>query len=102
MKYDLNGDGTVNYNSITLGGDTYDSVTHTGGTTITNVANGVADSDAVNMSQLNETNANVTNLGDTITNIAGDTSVTHTDTHGVGIRYARTNEAGLVQSDSSA
>ncbi|MBM7060772.1 YadA-like family protein [Pseudomonas sp. UL073] len=90
------------HNSITLGGDTYDSVTHTGGTTITNVANGVADSDAVNMSQLNETNENVTNLGDTITNIAGDTSVTYTDAHGVGIRYTRTNEAGLAQSDSSA
>ncbi|MBO3278332.1 hypothetical protein, partial [Pseudomonas schmalbachii] len=58
--------------------------------------------DAVNMSQLNETNENVTNLGDTINNFAGDTTNIFTDEHGVGIRYARTNEAGLVQSDSSA
>ncbi len=102
VKYDLNQDGTVNYNNITLGGDTYNSVTQTGGTKITNVARGVADSDAVNMSQLNETNTNVTNLGDTITHIAGDTSTSYTDIHGVGIRYARTNEAGLMASDSSA
>ncbi|MCY1285522.1 Coiled stalk of trimeric autotransporter adhesin [compost metagenome] len=90
------------HNSVTLGGDTYDSVTKTGGTKITNVARGEDDSDAVNMSQLNETNANVTNLGDTITHIAGDTSTTYTDVHGMGIRYVRTNEAGLVESDSSA
>ncbi|WP_420220338.1 YadA-like family protein [Metapseudomonas resinovorans] len=56
------------HNSITLGGDTYDNSTHTGGTTITNVANGVADSDAVNMSQLNETNTSVTNLTTNIDN----------------------------------
>ncbi len=42
------------HNTVTLGGTTYDSSTHTGGTTITNVANGVADSDAVNVSQLND------------------------------------------------
>ncbi|SDN78082.1 Autotransporter adhesin [Pseudomonas jinjuensis] len=90
------------HNSVTLGGDTYDSVTKTGGTKITNVARGEDDSDAVNKSQLNETNANVTHLGDTITHIAGDTSTTYTDVHGMGIRYVRTNEAGLVESDSSA
>ena len=54
VKYDKNTDGTVNYNSITLGGSTYDSSTHTGGTRITNVADGVAASDAVNVSQLND------------------------------------------------
>ncbi|MBO3278315.1 beta strand repeat-containing protein, partial [Pseudomonas schmalbachii] len=95
VKYDLNGDGTVNYNSVTMGGDTYDSTTKLGGTTITNVARGVDDSDAVNMSQLNETN-------EIINNFAGDTTNNYTDDHGVGIRYVRTNEAGLVQSDSSA
>ncbi|WP_435608947.1 YadA-like family protein [Pseudomonas knackmussii] len=42
------------HNSVTLGGDTYDNSTHTGGTTITNVANGVNSSDAVNVSQLND------------------------------------------------
>ncbi len=102
VKYDLNPDGTINYNSVTMGGDTYNSVTKTGGTKITNVARGVDDSDAVNVSQLNETNTNVTNIGDTLTNIAGDTSASYTDVHGMGIRYVRTNEAGLVASDSSA
>ncbi|MFZ3388311.1 YadA-like family protein [Buttiauxella gaviniae] len=102
VKYDLNPDGTINYNSVTMGGDTYNSANKTGGTKITNVARGVDDSDAVNVSQLNETNTNVTNIGDTLTNIAGDTSTSYTNVHGAGIRYVRTNEAGLVASDSSA
>ena len=42
------------HNSVTLGGPTYDATTHTGGTKITNVANGVAPSDAVNKSQLDD------------------------------------------------
>ena len=42
------------HNSITLGGATYDPVAKTGGTKITNVANGVAPSDAVNKSQLDD------------------------------------------------
>ncbi|MGB3255102.1 ESPR-type extended signal peptide-containing protein, partial [Buttiauxella gaviniae] len=41
------------HNRVTLGGDTYNSDTHTGGAKITNVANGTAPSDAVNFSQLN-------------------------------------------------
>ncbi|WP_165418341.1 YadA-like family protein [Dyella amyloliquefaciens] len=46
VRYDTTTDGNVNYSSITLGnGNT--------GTTIHNVANGVATSDAVNMGQLN-------------------------------------------------
>ncbi|HGM5492631.1 TPA: beta strand repeat-containing protein, partial [Serratia fonticola] len=70
-------------NNITLKGDNYDNSTHTGGTTITNVADGQAPSDAVNYSQLSETNqlvsnnttsiannaAAITNLGNTVTNI---------------------------------
>lgn len=102
VKYDVNPDGTVNYNSVTLGGDTYNSTTKTGGTKITNVARGVDDSDAVNMSQLNETNTNVTNLGDTINNFAGDQSTEYTEINGRGIRYVRTNDTGLALSDSSA
>ncbi|MCJ1888073.1 YadA-like family protein [Pseudomonas sp. LA21] len=102
VKYDVNPDGTVNYNSVTLGGDTYNSTTKTGGTKITNVARGVDDSDAVNMSQLNETNTNVTNLGDTINNFAGDQSTEYTEINGRGIRYVRTNDTGLAESDSSA
>ncbi|TGW04947.1 calcium-binding protein, partial [Mesorhizobium sp. M2D.F.Ca.ET.145.01.1.1] len=87
--------------------------------TITNVAAGRISStstDAINGSQLAATNqavdaigttlstigSGVTNLGNTINNIAGDTSTAYTDANGVGIRYARTNEAGLAQTDSFA
>lgn len=42
------------HNQVTLGGDSYDNSTHLGGTTVTNVANGVGDSDAVNVSQLHD------------------------------------------------
>jgi hypothetical protein len=42
VKYDLNPDGSANYDSITLGGTAYDSVGETGGTAITNVARGSA------------------------------------------------------------
>ncbi|MCC8397571.1 YadA-like family protein [Paraburkholderia sp. MMS20-SJTR3] len=62
LKYDTNADGTVNHSSITLAGDTYNAVTHTGGTRITNVADGVNPSDAVNMSQLTETNSQINNV----------------------------------------
>jgi trimeric autotransporter adhesin len=62
VKYDRNGDGTVNYQSITLGGDTYDSQTQQGGTAIHNVAFGVDGGDAVNLDQLNEAIGNVTNI----------------------------------------
>ncbi len=102
VKYDTHADGTVNYNSVTLGGDTYDNSTHTGGTTITNVADGVAPSDAVNFSQLTETNNNVTVLGDTINNFAGDQSETNTTINGRGIRYVRTNDTGLPLADAYA
>ncbi|HGM5493484.1 TPA: hypothetical protein ACKP1B_005215, partial [Serratia fonticola] len=76
------------HNNITLGGNTYDNSTHTGGTTITNVADGVAPSDAVNYSQLTETNVNVTNLGDTVNNI-----------YNKGTKYFHANSTGT---DSSA
>ncbi|QRY78223.1 YadA-like family protein [Pseudomonas sp. PDNC002] len=102
VKYDLNPDGSINYNSVSLGGNTYNSTTKTGGTRITNVARGVDDSDAVNMSQLNETNGDVANINATVNNIAGNTSSAYTDAHGTGIRYARTNENGLAKSDSFA
>ncbi|MCA1923347.1 ESPR-type extended signal peptide-containing protein, partial [Buttiauxella noackiae] len=62
VQYDKNGDGTVNYNSMTLGGDTYNNTTHAGGTKITNVADGSAPSDAVNFSQLTTTNNNINNI----------------------------------------
>ncbi|WP_165957273.1 YadA family autotransporter adhesin [Pseudomonas sp. H9] len=90
VKYDLNGDGTVNYNNVTLGGTTYNSVTKVGGTRITNVARGVSDSDAVNMSQLNETNAQVTNIDGRVTTVEG--SITNIN-NGAGIKYFHANSS---------
>lgn len=46
--YDTNADGTVNRNSVTLGGDAA-----SGATVLHNVANGVDATDAVNLGQLN-------------------------------------------------
>ena len=66
VQYDRNEDGTVNKESITLGGSTYDPETHKGGTTITNVADGQNASDAVNMSQLWQTNQAVINNSNNI------------------------------------
>ncbi|WER49886.1 YadA-like family protein [Cupriavidus sp. WKF15] len=102
VKYDRFADGTVNYNSVTMGGETYDTVTKTGGTRITNVARGVADSDAVNVSQLNEVKADVTSITNTVDNFAGDQSTTYTEENGHGIRYVRTNDTGLPQADAYA
>lgn len=102
VKYDKFVDGTVNYNNITLGGDTYNSITKTGGTRITNVARGENDSDAVNMSQLNETNTTVNYIDNTLSHITGNTTTTYTTLNGERIRYVRTNEDGLLESDSSA
>ena len=102
VKYDRFADGTVNYNSVTMGGSTYNPVTMTGGTKITNVARGVADSDAVNVSQLNEVKADVTSITNTVENFAGDQSTTYTEENGRGIRYVRTNDTGLPQADAHA
>ena len=91
VKYDVNVDGTTNYNNITLGGDTYNNTTHTGGTTITNVADGSAPSDAVNFSQLTETNNSISNIYTTGTkyfhaNSTGtDSSATALDAIAIGM-----------------
>nr|WP_280114061.1 YadA-like family protein [Atlantibacter subterranea] len=106
VKYDeiVNPDGskTVNYNNVTMGGDTYDNSTHIGGTTITNVADGKAPSDAVNFSQLTETNNNVTNITNTVNHFAGDQTEDYTIINGRGIRYVRTNDADLPLLDAFA
>ncbi|MEJ8846698.1 beta strand repeat-containing protein [Variovorax rhizosphaerae] len=99
VKYDTNPDGSVNYNSVSL------NPAGSGPTKVSNVAAGnlsPTSTDAVNGSQLNATNANVTNLGNAVTNLAGDTSTTYTNAKGMGIRYVRTNEAGLPQLDAYA
>jgi len=48
VKYENNADGSVNYNSVTLGNNN-----STGPVTVHNVAAGVAGTDAVNVNQLN-------------------------------------------------
>jgi hypothetical protein len=48
VKYDTNVDGSVNYNSVTMGGNN-----STGPVTVHNVAPGVEGTDAVNVNQLN-------------------------------------------------
>nr|WP_227852826.1 YadA-like family protein [Klebsiella oxytoca] len=52
VRYDVREDGTVNYGSITLGREAYDPETETGGTRLSNVADGKQGTDAVNLSQL--------------------------------------------------
>ncbi|MDF3934477.1 YadA-like family protein [Pseudomonas citronellolis] len=97
------------HNSVTMTGDTYNSTTKIGGTRITNVARGADDSDAVNMSQLNETNQNVTNVDNRVTNVDsrvsnvfGDDSDANVAENGRGIRYVRTNDEGLEVKDAYA
>ncbi|MGC3965468.1 MAG: YadA-like family protein [Rhodocyclaceae bacterium] len=65
VKYDRNGDGSVNYDSITLGGGA-------DGTKITNVAAGdvsETSKDAINGSQLWAVDQSITSLGTTVTNL---------------------------------
>ncbi len=56
VTYDHNADGSTNYSSITLGNNV------AGGTTIHNVAAGVASDDAVNVDQMNAAIDRVTNI----------------------------------------
>ncbi|MGJ7543773.1 ESPR-type extended signal peptide-containing protein [Variovorax sp. LT1R16] len=73
VKYDTNVDGSVNYNSVTMGGSNA-----TGPVTVHNVAPGVAGTDAVNVNQLNSgiaganayTDARVNALGGEIRDVA--------------------------------
>jgi autotransporter adhesin len=64
VRYDTNVDGSVNYNSISLGNNT-------GPTTIHNVAPGVAPTDAANVQQLNQQGAANTAYTDARTNALG-------------------------------
>ncbi len=132
---------------ITLAGAASTDGGATGGTRLGNLARGAlsaTSTDAVNGSQLHETNQDVlkvgdrvttmgntvttmgdtvtrmgdtvTNLGDTVTgmgdrltnlggsltSLTGDTSLVNKAANGLGIRYARTNEAGLAEDDAYA
>ncbi|SAL76010.1 YadA domain-containing protein [Caballeronia arvi] len=62
VAYNVNADGTPDYNNVTLNGDAYDANTNQGGTKITNVAVGSAPSDAVNYAQFNDAITRVTNI----------------------------------------
>ena len=77
VRYDTNSDGSTNFNSITLGNGEAP-----GGTTISNVAPGVAGTDAVNVNQLNQgvaaanqyTDSKIGELRNDIGNTAKDAS----------------------------
>ncbi|AIP37019.1 coiled stalk of trimeric autotransporter adhesin family protein [Paraburkholderia xenovorans LB400] len=93
----------VAYDDTTLGKI---SLKGTGGTTITNVKAGALSStslDAVNGSQLYQTNANVANVAGNVANVAGNvanvTNVVNNITNGGGIKYFHANS---TLADSSA
>ncbi|HIE2047218.1 TPA: trimeric autotransporter adhesin SadA [Salmonella enterica] len=72
---------------------------------ITNVAAGeiASDStDAVNGSQLYETNMLIYQYNESISQLAGDTSETYITENGTGVKYIRTNDNGLEGQDAYA
>ncbi|EBO3459218.1 autotransporter adhesin SadA [Salmonella enterica subsp. enterica serovar Paratyphi B] len=72
---------------------------------ITNVAAGeiASDStDAVNGSQLYETNMLISQYSESISQLAGDTSETYITENGTGVKYIRTNDNGLESQDAYA
>ncbi|EGC8546946.1 autotransporter adhesin SadA [Salmonella enterica] len=72
---------------------------------ITNVAAGeiASDStDAVNGSQLYETNMLISQYNESISQLAGDTSETYITENGTGVKYIHTNDNGLEGQDAYA
>ncbi|EBR9704165.1 autotransporter adhesin SadA [Salmonella enterica subsp. enterica serovar Derby] len=72
---------------------------------VTNVAAGeiASDStDAVNGSQLYETNMLISQYNESISQLAGDTSETYITENGTGVKYIRTNDNGLEGQDAYA
>ncbi|MDP9909520.1 autotransporter adhesin [Variovorax boronicumulans] len=67
VRYDTNVDGSVNYNSVTMGNGA-----STGPVTVQNVAPGVAPTDAVNVQQLNQAGAAGIAYTDARTNALGN------------------------------
>lgn len=72
VKYDRNADGSVNYNNVTLAGQ--------GGTTISNVAAGVADTDAVNVAQLRDAVDGLSEMNDLAVQYVADDNGKATNT----------------------
>ncbi|ELD0455879.1 YadA-like family protein [Escherichia coli] len=72
---------------------------------ITNVADGnigEGSTDAINGSQLFNTNMMIQQNSEIINQLAGDTSETYIEENGAGINYVRTNDNGLAFNDASA
>ncbi|EMH4161505.1 YadA-like family protein [Pluralibacter gergoviae] len=97
VRYDKNGDGSVNLNQITLGGGA-------AGTIISNLAAGElsdTSTDAVNGSQLNTTNTNVAgntqNIANNTADIAANTSDIATNTADI---TTNSNNIGQLQNDA--
>ena len=73
--------------------------------TITNVADGnigEGSTDAINGSQLFNTNMLIQQNSEIINQLAGNTSETYIEDNGAGINYVRTNDNGLAFNDASA
>ncbi|EEV5864088.1 hypothetical protein EJW85_08155 [Escherichia coli] len=72
---------------------------------ITNVADGnigEGSTDAINGSQLFNTNMMIQQNSEIINQLAGDTSESYINENGAGINYVRTNDDGLAFNDASA
>ncbi len=72
---------------------------------ITNVADGnigEGSTDAINGSQLFNTNMLIQQNSEVINQLAGNTSKTYIEENGAGINYVRTNDTGLTFTDASA
>ncbi|APK41871.1 adhesin [Escherichia coli] len=72
---------------------------------ITNVADGnigEGSTDAINGSQLFNTNMMIQQNSEIINQLAGNTSKTYIEDNGAGINYVRTNDNGLAFNDASA
>jgi len=93
------GNTTINDSGLTINGGP--SITtagiDAGGKVISNVAPGVAGTDAVNVDQLTAVDTKVDNVTNTVNNFAGDQSTTNTTINGRGIRYVRTNDTGACR-----
>jgi S-ribosylhomocysteine lyase LuxS involved in autoinducer biosynthesis len=69
VQYDRNTDGSVNFNSVTLGGSQ-----SAGPVVLTNVANGASTYDAVNFGQLSALQDQVTDLNGQVSSLTGQVS----------------------------
>ncbi|HEA6992163.1 TPA: YadA-like family protein [Escherichia coli] len=83
-----------------------DNASHDGkASIITNVADGnigEGSTDAINGSQLFNTNMLIQQNSEIINQLAGNTSETYIEDNGAGINYVRTNDNGLAFNDASA